>query len=187
MNKYLATLKCHWIPIRKSSLSALLWDEAFVNGIPPLQNKLDKKINDLSKIQASWESSQIVYFFLSVPFPCFFFKKQKLTKPNQRKQDTQSWCRTKHMLSQVTISGYMHMPKLDEYFHWKEWMAVLLICRVNNVSCKPEKYSVAGFEGLYESEHNLKVIISPSFLGADLFLQIRRFYLIVVSSVLCRK
>lgn len=84
MNKYLATLKCHWIPIRKSSLSALLWDEAFVNGIPPLQNKLDKKINDLSKIQASWESSQIVYFFLSVPFPCFFFKKQKLTKPNQR-------------------------------------------------------------------------------------------------------
>lgn len=66
-------------------------------------------------------------------------------------------------------------------------MAALLICRVNDVSCKPKKYLDTAFEGLCGSEHKLKVIIAPSFLGAALLLQISRFYLIIVKSVLCRK
>lgn len=66
-------------------------------------------------------------------------------------------------------------------------MAALLICRVNNVFCKPKKLLDTAFEGLFESEHKLKVIIAPRFLGAVLLLQISRFYLIIVNIFFCRK
>lgn len=48
-------------------------------------------------------------------------------------------------------------------------MVALLICRVNDVSCKPKKYLDAAFESLYESEQKLKVFMfnSTQFLGSS--------------------
>lgn len=68
--------------MRKSSLSALLWDEAFVTSISPLQNKFFKRSMTVARYKLHEKVAKLSIFFPKHDISMFLLK--NITKPNQR-------------------------------------------------------------------------------------------------------